>query len=100
MNTIKDYIREKTYLCIKNDCIDKSLYDELGVKRGLRDINGEGVLTGLTNTSLKTPSAEDMRSRNRHICCFSASFPRLMSSRRSARRFRNFASFREILRET
>ena len=51
MNTIKDYIRDRSDLCVKNDSIDRSLYDELGVKRGLRDINGEGVLAGLTNIS-------------------------------------------------
>ena len=31
--------------------INKNLYSEYGVKRGLRDENGQGVLTGLTNIS-------------------------------------------------
>jgi len=35
-------------LCIENTNIDPKLYDKYEVKRGLRDINGKGVLTGLT----------------------------------------------------
>ena len=31
--------------------IDVNLYEEFGVMRGLRDSNGKGVLTGLTNIS-------------------------------------------------
>lgn len=34
-----------------NDLIDSSLYAKLNVKRGLRDLNGKGVLAGLTNVS-------------------------------------------------
>ena len=30
------------------DAIDPGLYDHYGVKRGLRDKNGKGVLAGLT----------------------------------------------------
>ena len=33
------------------DKIERNLFDEFGVKRGLRDFNGKGVLTGLTNIS-------------------------------------------------
>lgn len=35
-------------LCINNDRIDPELYRRYDVKRGLRDISGRGVLTGLT----------------------------------------------------
>lgn len=35
----------------KNDQIEKNLFSEYGVKRGLRDINGKGVVTGITNIS-------------------------------------------------
>jgi citrate synthase len=35
-------------LCIKNSTIDPELYGKYEVKRGLRDINGKGVLAGLT----------------------------------------------------
>jgi len=36
---------------IQSATIDKSLYQKYGVKRGLRDENGKGVLSGLTNIS-------------------------------------------------
>ena len=35
----------------RSDNIDASLYEKYDVKRGLRDINGEGVLAGLTEIS-------------------------------------------------
>ena len=35
----------------KNSVIDKDLYPKYDVKRGLRDIDGKGVLTGLTDIS-------------------------------------------------
>ena len=38
-------------LCEKSNAIDKELYTEYDVKRGLRDVNGKGVLAGLTNIS-------------------------------------------------
>lgn len=36
---------------VSNTCIDPALYSEYNVKRGLRDVNGNGVLTGLTEIS-------------------------------------------------
>lgn len=38
-------------LCEKEGCIDKELYVKHQVNRGLRDLNGNGVLTGLTEIS-------------------------------------------------
>ncbi len=38
-------------ICKKNCNIDSSLYDEYGVKKGLRDKDGTGVLAGLTTIS-------------------------------------------------
>ncbi len=38
-------------ICRKNGSIDPQLYVKYDVKRGLRDINGKGVLTGLTEIS-------------------------------------------------
>ena len=35
-------------LCRSNSRIDPALYRKYDVKRGLRDINGQGVLAGLT----------------------------------------------------
>ncbi len=37
--------------CMKSGEIDQNLYTEYDVKRGLRDSNGKGVLTGLTEIS-------------------------------------------------
>ena len=38
-------------LCKKNGNINPELYTKYDVKRGLRDINGKGVLAGLTEVS-------------------------------------------------
>lgn len=38
-------------VCRNADYIPQELFDEFGVQRGLRDKNGNGVLTGLTNIS-------------------------------------------------
>lgn len=48
---LNQYTGQKAAVCLKNDAIDPELYDTYGVKRGLRDKNGSGVLTGLTNIS-------------------------------------------------
>lgn len=42
---------ELSKLCQENGRIDKDLYTKYDVKRGLRDINGKGVLAGLTEIS-------------------------------------------------
>ena len=42
---------ELTEECVRNSSIDPSLYGKYDVKRGLRDINGNGVLAGLTEIS-------------------------------------------------
>ncbi len=44
-------IRELSKLCEKNNYIDPALFKKHEVNRGLRDINGNGVLTGLTEIS-------------------------------------------------
>ena len=44
-------ITNLTQLCIRKDTIDPSLYADYDVKRGLRDLNGEGVLCGLSDIS-------------------------------------------------
>ena len=38
-------------MCVSNGAIDPELYSKYEVKRGLRDINGKGVLAGLTEIS-------------------------------------------------
>ncbi len=37
--------------CVQSSSIDADLYAKFDVKRGLRDLNGKGVLTGLTEVS-------------------------------------------------
>ena len=44
-------IEKLTDICKDNTSLDLSLYAKYDVKRGLRDINGKGVLAGLTQVS-------------------------------------------------
>jgi len=44
-------IQKLSKLCEKNNYIDQELYKTMNVKKGLRDLNGKGVLAGLTNVS-------------------------------------------------
>ncbi len=48
---ITQEILDLTELCKKNSHINPELYTKYEVKRGLRDVNGKGVLTGLTEIS-------------------------------------------------
>jgi len=45
------YASSKKDLCVESDYIPEELYQKYSVNRGLRDLNGKGVLTGLTNIS-------------------------------------------------
>ena len=49
---IENYTTKYSDICRENNQIDIELYEQYGVKRGLRDKNGEGVLAGLTNISV------------------------------------------------
>ena len=80
--------------CTASGIIDQNLYTEYDVKRGLRDSNGNGVLTGLTEISdvlgnqsvhgrkrdimLRSLSREaaltDSDLRKQHIFCYSEYF--------------------------
>ena len=51
MSNLGNYMKRQAIFCEQNDSISKNLYSEYGVKRGLRDEKGQGVLTGLTNIS-------------------------------------------------
>ena len=53
---LREYTRAQEDMVRENDHIDSKLYKEFGVKVGLRDENGNGVLTGLTNISKITSS--------------------------------------------
>ncbi len=48
---ITDAVRELTADCLQHSHIDPDLYQTYQVNRGLRDLNGKGVLTGLTEIS-------------------------------------------------
>lgn len=50
-------IKRLSEICIENGAIDPELYGKYDVKRGLRDINGKGVLAGLTEISEVCSSA-------------------------------------------
>ena len=51
MKQMNDYTKRMEQVCRKNDSVASRLYAEYGVNLGLRDENGNGVLTGLTNIS-------------------------------------------------
>ncbi|MBQ8306221.1 MAG: citrate/2-methylcitrate synthase [Blautia sp.] len=56
---IKRYAAAQSELCIKNDAIANEKFEEYHVFRGLRDLNGKGVTTGLTNISRITSFKEE-----------------------------------------
>ncbi len=51
ISALPDEVVELSELCLKNGRIDPALYTKYDVKRGLRDLQGKGVLTGLTEIS-------------------------------------------------
>lgn len=56
LTQLNDYTTRSETVCRRNDTISPRLYEEYGVKKGLRDENGNGVLAGLTNISKITSS--------------------------------------------
>ncbi len=51
LERLADYAGAYEHTVIQNAMIDRQLYDTYGVKRGLRDKSGKGVLAGLTKIS-------------------------------------------------
>ena len=51
LDRLAEYAGEHAQLLLQNGKIDPELYQAYGVKRGLRDKQGRGVLAGLTNIS-------------------------------------------------
>lgn len=49
--SISKYTKQYGAICAACEKVNPDLYDELGIKRGLRDKNGSGVLSGITNIS-------------------------------------------------
>lgn len=48
---LMSYSKKMAPVCRENDSISDDLFEKYGVYRGLRDLNGKGVVTGLTNIS-------------------------------------------------
>ena len=46
-----EWLQKMADVCEASSTIDSTLFDKYEVKRGLRDLNGQGVLTGLTEIS-------------------------------------------------
>ncbi len=46
-----EWLHKMASVCEESSTIDSTLFEKYEVKRGLRDINGQGVLTGLTEIS-------------------------------------------------
>ena len=51
ISDLPDEVLKLSELCTKNDKIDPELYTKYDVKRGLRDLQGKGVVAGLTEIS-------------------------------------------------
>ena len=52
MKPMNEYMTELERACSENDFIDRRLFDEYDINQGLRDEKGNGVLTGVTNSSV------------------------------------------------
>jgi citrate synthase len=46
------YTDKYSKICTENNLIENSQYEQFGIKRGLRDKSGKGVLAGITNISM------------------------------------------------
>ncbi len=64
---ITPYIKELAALSCANNNIQPEMYQEHNVKRGLRDLNGNGVVTGLTEIS--NIKAKDINEKGEKIPC-------------------------------
>ncbi len=56
---VTDYVRSLAELSVANNNIASEMYSEHNVFRGLRDLNGNGVVTGLTEISSITAKKKD-----------------------------------------
>ncbi len=57
------YINDLANKCVENNNIETEQYIKYDVKRGLRDLSGKGVLTGLTEVSSIHGTKEEMGSK-------------------------------------
>ncbi len=51
MERNQSYYSRQATLCQEHNCISNEMYEQYHVNKGLRDMNGKGILTGLTNVS-------------------------------------------------
>ncbi len=65
---IRVYAARQSHLCVEHGTISDELFERYGVNRGLRDLNGKGVLTGLTNISEVKSFTEDEATGKRVPC--------------------------------
>ena len=68
LQNVMGYFDQQQPLCAEHDRISKDLYKEFGVKAGLRDENGKGVLAGLTNISDIRRERPDPRVVRQPLC--------------------------------
>lgn len=74
-SNMMNYMAEKAVICEENCRIDYKLYDENGVKKGLRDKNGMGVLQASPTFlifRLTTPTKTAKRYLATVNCCIGA----------------------------
>lgn len=63
---VLEYVKKGEQLSRSVDGVDVAIYDQYGVKRGLRDLDGHGVLTGVTNIS-KIISSKEVDGQEIHV---------------------------------
>ncbi len=63
---VLEYVKNGEQLSRSVDGVDVAIYDQFGVKRGLRDLDGHGVLTGVTNIS-KIISSKEVDGQEVHV---------------------------------
>ena len=63
---VLEYVKKGEQLSRSVDGVDVAIYDQFGVKRGLRDLDGHGVLTGVTNIS-KIISSKEVDGQEVHV---------------------------------
>ena len=62
--SVREYTERLAPVATASCAIDPALYEEYGVKRGLRDKNGKGVLAGLTTSPTSSPRRKSAARRS------------------------------------
>ena len=82
-------LQDLAALSMEHGQIPSGLYDQYHVLRGLRDVNGKGVLAGLTDISTIT-SSRDLAMKKWPICLF-------LDVCHRSRNYRNSRIFLEVI---